>query len=108
MASAKVQVYVAEFQRRRQAYWRIAAPSLFLVVVAVGLLVAKVEVARWVSLAIFGFGLAGLALGSHISKYPRCPRCETSVLPGEGWFPRPEKCQTCNLDLRGQAVGSDN
>ena len=99
MTSAKEQVYAAEFQRRRQAYWRIIAPSMFLVVVAVGLHVAKVDVSKWVLLAIGGLGLIGNTLSRPISKYPRCPRCDTSVVPDGGWFPKRTKCQLCNLNL---------
>jgi len=99
MTSAKEQAYAAEFQRRRQTYWRTAAPSMFLVVVAVGLHFAKLEVPKWVFLAIFGVGLVGNSLSTRISKYPRCPRCDTRVIPDGGWFPRRTKCQLCNLDL---------
>jgi hypothetical protein len=99
MTSAKEQAYAAEFKRRRQAYLRIATPSIFLIVVAVGLHIAKLEVPRWIWLAILGAGLIGHALSRSISKYPQCPRCDTRVIPDGGWFPKRTKCQLCNLDL---------
>ena len=99
MTSAKEQMYVTEFQRRRHAYWRIAVPSLFLVVVAVGLLVAKFSVPIWVSGSLFGLGLIGHSLSMSISKCTRCPRCDSRALSGEGWFPSPTKCHMCKLNL---------
>ena|SRR5687767_14964925 len=99
MTSAKEQAYAAEFQRRRQAYLRILAPSMLMVAVAVGLHFAKLEVSTWVILAIGSVGLIGHTLSRPISKYPRCPRCDTRVIPDGGWFPRRTKCQLCNLDL---------
>ena len=99
MTSAKEQAYAAEFQRRRQAFLRILAPSMLMVVVAVGLHFAKLEVPKWVILAIGSVGLIGHTLSRSISKYPRCPRCDTRVIPDGGWFPTRTKCQLCNLDL---------
>ena len=99
MTSAKEQAYAAEFRRRRQIYWRTVATSMFLVVVAIGLHVAKMEVPKWVLVSIVGVGLVGKSLSARISKYPRCPRCGTGVTPDGGWFPRRTKCQLCNLDL---------
>ncbi|SRR5688572_31594280 len=103
MSSAKEQMYAAEYQRRRQTHWRIKAPSLLLVVVAVCLLLAKLA-PTWVCGVIFGIGLVGHSLSSRISKYAYCPRCDFSVSPGEGWFPEPTKCRVCNLNLNPQGT----
>jgi hypothetical protein len=99
MASAKEQMFAAEFQRRRQTYLKIVAPSLLLVAVASVLLAAELAVPRWVCSALFVVGFVGWSLSERISKYA-CPRCDSRPTPGEGWLAQPTKCQVCNLNFQ--------
>lgn len=99
MRSAKEQMFAAEFARRRKIFVRIAGPSWFVLAVAATLKIAGLEVPMWVLGVMFGIGGVGHLLSARISKYPHCPRCDSRVIPGEGWFPRRTKCQVCNLHL---------
>ena len=99
MTSAKEQMLAVEFQRRRQAYLRILAPSLLSVAIAGVLLATEASVPRWVCNALFVVGFLGWFSSERISKYA-CPRCDARPTGGEGWLPKPTKCRVCNLDFQ--------